>query len=109
RQGQAAGLPGTRAGWAALGLPGPATGTTAAALGAPHSPQFPTRHRRVGDPVQLAKEAFAALIDDWAGILLSDGYGVDQNWIQARQTCVAHLIRTARSVAERQHPDLAAY
>jgi transposase len=55
-----------------------------------------------------SKEAFAALIDDWEGLLVSDGYGVYQNWVQARQTCVAHLIRTARSLAERQHPDLAA-
>src|SRR5262245_42368506 len=55
-----------------------------------------------------SKEAFAALIDDWAGILVSDGYGVYQNWVQARQTCVAHLIRTARSLAARLQPDLAA-
>ena len=55
-----------------------------------------------------SKEAFAALIDDWAGILVSDGYGVYQHWVQARQTCVAHLIRTARSLAARNHPDLAA-
>jgi len=39
-----------------------------------------------------SKEAFAALIDDWAGILVSDDYGVYQNWVQARQTCLAHLI-----------------
>jgi transposase len=55
-----------------------------------------------------SKEAFAALIDDWAGILVSDGYGVYQHWVQARQTCVAHLSRTARSLAERQHAALAA-
>jgi transposase len=55
-----------------------------------------------------SKEAFAALIDDWAGILVSDGYGVYRHWVQARQTCLAHLIRTARSLAERQHPHLAA-
>src|SRR6516165_6140425 len=54
-----------------------------------------------------SKEAFAALIDDWAGILVSDGYGVYQNWVQARQTCLAHLIRTARSLAERQNAELA--
>src|SRR5262249_36647425 len=29
-----------------------------------------------------SKEAFAALIDDWAGILVSDGYGVYQTWVQ---------------------------
>ncbi len=55
-----------------------------------------------------SKEAFAALIDDWAGILVSDGYGVYQHWVQARHTCLAHLIRTARSLAERQHAELAA-
>jgi len=55
-----------------------------------------------------SKEAFAALIDDWAGILVSDGYGVYRHWVQARQTCLAHLIRTARGLAARAHPDLAA-
>jgi transposase len=55
-----------------------------------------------------SKEAFAALIDAWAGILVSDGYGVYQHWVQARQTCLAHLIRTARSLAERQNAALAA-
>jgi transposase len=55
-----------------------------------------------------SKEAFAALIDDWAGILVSDGYGVYQHWVARRQTCLAHLIRTARSLAERQHTELAA-
>jgi transposase len=54
------------------------------------------------------KEACAALIDDWTGLLVSDGYGVYQRWAQARQTCLAHLIRTARSLAERQHAELAA-
>src|SRR3989440_1801756 len=48
-----------------------------------------------------AKEAFAALIDDLEGILVSDGYGVYQHWVAARQTCLAHLIRTARGLAER--------
>ena len=55
-----------------------------------------------------SKEAFAALIDDWAGILVSAGYGVYENWAQARQTCLAHLIQTARSLAERQNAELAA-
>jgi transposase len=55
-----------------------------------------------------SKEAFAALIDDWAGILVSDGYGVYRHWVQARQTCLAHLIRTARSLAARDHPEVAA-
>src|SRR3989442_780667 len=55
-----------------------------------------------------SKEAFAELIEDWAGLLVSDGYGVYQRWVQARQTCLAHLIRTARGLAARDHPDLAA-
>jgi transposase len=55
-----------------------------------------------------SKDAFAALIDDWAGILVSDGYGVYQTWVQSRQTCLAHLIRSARALAARAHPELAA-
>src|SRR4029453_13576077 len=55
-----------------------------------------------------SKAAFAALIEDWAGLLVSDGYGVYQTWVAQRQTCLAHLIRTARGLAERQSPDLAA-
>ena len=55
-----------------------------------------------------SKEAFAALIEDWAGILVSDGYGVYQDWVAQRQTCLAHLIRTARGLSEKRHPELAA-
>jgi len=55
-----------------------------------------------------SKEAFTALIDDWEGLLVSDGYGVYRHWVQARQTCLAHLIRTARGLAARPQPDLAA-
>src|SRR5215475_13532591 len=32
-----------------------------------------------------SKEASAALIDDWTGILVSDGYGGYQNWVARRQ------------------------
>ena len=53
-------------------------------------------------------EACSALIDDWAGLLGSDGYGVYQHWGQARQTCVAHRSRSARGLAARAHPALAA-
>ena len=49
-----------------------------------------------------SKAAFAALIEEWAGLLVSDGYGVYQTWVTQRQTCLAHLIRTARGLAERQ-------
>ena len=31
-----------------------------------------------------------------------------QTWVAHRQTCLAHLIRTARSLAERQNAELAA-
>jgi transposase len=56
-----------------------------------------------------SQEAFAALIDDWEGILVSDGDGVYQSWVEARQTCLAHLIRTARGLAERQQAERAAW
>jgi transposase len=52
--------------------------------------------------------AFLALIDDWDGILVSDGYGVYQTWVSKRQTCLAHLIRRARGLAQRPDPQLAA-
>jgi transposase len=55
-----------------------------------------------------SKDAFFDLIDDWQGILVSDGYGVYQNWVHQRQTCLAHLIRTARGLAEKRAPELAA-
>jgi transposase len=55
-----------------------------------------------------SKEAFFDLIEDWKGILVSDGYGVYQTWVHRRQTCLAHLIRTARGLAEKSHPELAA-
>ena len=51
--------------------------------------------------------AFEALIAHWAGILVSDGYTVYQRWVHGRQTCLAHLIRRARGLAERQEPELA--
>jgi transposase len=51
--------------------------------------------------------AFEALIARWAGILVSDGYGVYCQWLHARQTCLAHLIRRARGLSERKDPELA--
>ena len=50
-----------------------------------------------------SKEAFAALIDD-CGILVSDGYGVYQHWVQARQTCLAHLIRRRAGLGSGPNP-----
>jgi transposase len=37
-----------------------------------------------------SQEAFAALIEDWQGILVSDGYGVYQDWVNHRQTCLGY-------------------
>jgi len=56
-----------------------------------------------------SKEAFLALIDDWAGVLVSDGYGVYRKWINLRQTCLAHLIRTAKGLSEKKDPEMAAF
>jgi transposase len=53
--------------------------------------------------------AFEALVERWAGILVSDGYGVYQQWVHGRQTCLAHLIRRARSLAERKEPEIAGF
>jgi transposase len=55
-----------------------------------------------------SKEACAALIDDGEGLLVRDGYGVSQRWAQARHTCLAPLLRTARGLATRDPPDWAA-
>jgi transposase len=55
-----------------------------------------------------SKEAFLDLIEDWQGILVSDGYGVYQNWVHYRQTCLAHLMRTARGLSEKRDAPLAA-
>lgn len=55
-----------------------------------------------------SKDAFFDLIDDWTGLLVSDGYGVYQNWVNRRQTCLAHLIRTARGLSEKRDAQLAA-
>lgn len=55
-----------------------------------------------------SKEAFAALIGDWGGILVSDGYRLYQKWVNLRQTCLAHLIRRAKALAESKDPEMAA-
>jgi transposase len=56
-----------------------------------------------------SKEAFSALIEDWAGILVSDGFKVYQQWIELRQTCLAHLIRKARELSQRKDSEIAAF
>jgi transposase len=47
-----------------------------------------------------SKAAFVQLIADWRGILVSDGYGVYQSWQGLRQSCLAHLLRTATGLTE---------
>jgi transposase len=56
-----------------------------------------------------SKAAFEALVEHWAGLLVSDGYGVYQHWVHGRQTCLAHLIRRARGLSERKEPELAKF
>jgi transposase len=56
-----------------------------------------------------SKAAFEELIKDWAGILVCDGYGVYQNWVGLRQSCLAHLIRKAKGLSERRNPELARF
>jgi transposase len=53
--------------------------------------------------------AFEALVARWAGILVSDGYGVYRHWVHGRQTCLAHLIRRARGLSERHDPEIARF
>jgi transposase len=54
-----------------------------------------------------SQAAFEALVERWAGILVSDGYAVYQQWMYGRQACLAHLIRRARGLSERKEPELA--
>lgn len=54
-----------------------------------------------------SKEAFEQLIGTWEGILVSDGYRLYQSWVNGRQTCLAHLIRRAQGLSERDDPELA--
>jgi transposase len=53
-----------------------------------------------------SKQAFEQLVADWQGVLVSDGYGLYQNWINQRQTCLAHLIRKAEGLAQRKKANL---
>jgi len=56
-----------------------------------------------------SSKAFQELIGDWNGILTSDGYAVYRKWVTLRQTCLAHLIRDARGLSEREQPDIAGF
>jgi transposase len=51
-----------------------------------------------------SRQAFEQLVQDWDGILVSDGCGLYRKWVE-RQTCLAHLIRKADPLAERKKPD----
>lgn len=53
-----------------------------------------------------SKEAFHRLIQQWQGILVSDSYRLYRSWVHGRQTCIAHLIRKADALAEREITDL---
>src|SRR5215470_7732608 len=59
----------------------------------PEGAHFETQQNRT-------KLAPAHLIGDWTGILVSDGYRVYQYWEGLRQSCLAHLIRAAKGLAE---------
>lgn len=54
-----------------------------------------------------SQAAFEKLIGAWEGILVSDGYRLYQNWVNLRQSCLAHLIRRAKGLSERRDPELA--
>ena len=54
-----------------------------------------------------SQEAWRTLIEDWQGILVRDGYGVSQDWVHRRQTCLAPLIRSARGLSAKRDPALA--
>jgi transposase len=47
-----------------------------------------------------SKAAFEELIQDWNGILVSDGYGLHQKWVH-RQTYLAHLLHADTALRNR--------
>ena len=56
-----------------------------------------------------SKGAFAQLMADWTGVLVSDGYLVYQYWQGLRQSCLAHLIRTAKGLTENVEAGIARF
>jgi transposase len=56
-----------------------------------------------------SNEGFQELVAGWVGILVSDGYKVYQKWVGLRQTCLAHLIRAAKGLEERNDPELSRF
>lgn len=56
-----------------------------------------------------SKRAFDQLVADWKGILVSDNYGVYVNWVNSRQTCLAHYIRKAKALSEREDESISRF
>lgn len=56
-----------------------------------------------------SKLAFDQLVQDWQGILVSDDYGVYVNWVNSRQTCLAHYIRKAKELCERSDESISRF
>jgi len=56
-----------------------------------------------------SKKAFEQLVDDWNGILVSDNYSVYINWVNSRQTCLAHYIRKAKALCERMDESISRF
>lgn len=55
-----------------------------------------------------SKEAFFVVIGPWRGVLISDDYSTYVKWENGRQTCLAHLKRAAKRVAECREQRIAA-
>jgi len=56
-----------------------------------------------------SKKDFLSLIGVWKGILISDDYGCYRDWVNLHQTCLAHLIRRARKLAETKDPEMSPF
>jgi len=56
-----------------------------------------------------SKEAFIELVDDWKGILVSDNYRLYTGWINLRQSCLAHYIRQAEDLSEREDESISRF
>ena len=57
----------------------------------------------------LSQGAFAHLIADWMGGLVSDESLVYHQWQGLRQSCLAHLIRTATGLTESLEAGIACF
>jgi transposase len=53
--------------------------------------------------------AFEQLVDDWNGLLVSDNYGVYVNWVNRRQSCLAHYIRKAKALIEQSDESISRF